>query len=226
MPTVTTASAGSASSTSLAPSRTRDETGLTATFETFLQLLTTQLKSQDPLSPMDTEKFTSQLVQFSSVEQALKTNRQLEQLVSLTRTSAAAAGLAMVGRTVRVDGSRMLVDGSGGSTVYELDGPAKSVTVRVFDADGRLVHSAAGTNAAGPNRFDWDGKLLDGRRAEAGLYRIAVAAVDAGGAPVDVRLERTAVIEAVETGDSGLVLLADGIPLAAESVRAVPTTTG
>ncbi len=223
MPTVTTAAA---TSVSLPSSRTREETGLTANFETFLQLLTTQLKSQDPLSPMDTAKFTSQLVQFSSVEQALKTNRQLEQLVSLTRTSAAASGLAMVGRTVRVDGSRVLVGASGGSTVYELDGPAKSVTVRVFDSTGKLVHSAAGAGAAGTNRFDWDGKLLDGRRAEPGLYRITVAAVDAAGANVAVQLERTAVIDAVETGDNGLVLLSDGVPLAPEAVRAVPPTTG
>lgn len=223
MPTVTTAAASSAS---LPSSRTREETGLTANFETFLRLLTTQLKSQDPLSPMDTEKFTSQLVQFSSVEQALKTNRQLEQLVSLTRTSAAASGLAMVGRTVRVDGSRVLVGTSGGSTVYELDGPARSVTVRVFDSTGKLVHSAAGAGAAGTNRFDWDGKLLNGRRAEPGLYRIAVAAVDAAGANVAVQLERTAVIDAVETGDNGLVLLSDGVPLAPEAVRAVQTTTG
>jgi len=60
----------------------REETGLASNFETFLKLLTTQLKNQDPLSPMDTESFTTQLVQFSAVEQAIKTNRQLEQLVS------------------------------------------------------------------------------------------------------------------------------------------------
>lgn len=222
MPTVTTAGASSAA---LPPPRKREETGLTANFETFLRLLTTQLKSQDPLSPMDTEKFTSQLVQFSSVEQALKTNRQLEQLVSLTRTSAATAGLAMVGRTVRVDGSRLLVGAAGGSTVYELDRPAASVTVRVFDATGKLVHSAVGAGAGGPNRFDWDGKLLDGRRAEPGLYRIAVAAADAAGAEIAVQLERTAVIDALETGDTGLVLLADGVPLAVEAVRPAPTAT-
>lgn len=223
MPTVTTATASSAA---LPSPRTREQTGLTANFETFLQLLTTQLKSQDPLSPMDTEKFTSQLVQFSSVEQMLKTNRQLEQLVSLTRTSAAVAGLAMVGRTVRVDGSRMLLGASGGSTLYELDGPAKSVTVRVFDSTGKLVHSAAGAGAAGTNRFDWDGRLLDGRRAEPGVYRIAVAAADAAGANLAVRFERTAVIDSVETGDDGLVLLSDGVPLTPQAIRAVPTTTG
>lgn len=208
-----------------AGSRSSGEIGLASNFETFLRLLTTQLQNQDPLSPMDTERFTSQLVQFSSVEQALKTNRQLEQLVSLTRTSAASAALTMVGRQVRVDGSRMLVDRQGGSTVYALPEQAANVTVRIFDADGRLVHSAAGQTAAGPHRFLWDGKLLDGGRAAAGLYRIAVEALDAQGRPIAATLERTATIEGLETRDSAVVLLADGIPVAAEAVRPLPLTT-
>jgi flagellar basal-body rod modification protein FlgD len=203
--------------------RSPGETGLASDFETFLKLLTTQLENQDPLSPMDTECFTSQLVQFSSVEQALKINRQLEQLVSLTRTSAASAALAMVGRAVRVDGSRMLVDGQGGATIYELPQRAASVVVRIFDADGRLIHSAGGGTAAGANRFVWDGKLLDGGRAATGLYRIAVTALDGQGRPIEATLERTTTIESLETRESGLVLLADGVPLAAEAVRPLPS---
>lgn len=56
---------------------------LTKNFDTFLTLLTTQLRNQDPLDPLDTEKFTSQLVQFASVEQAIKTNQHLETLIAL-----------------------------------------------------------------------------------------------------------------------------------------------
>jgi len=199
--------------------RAPEETGLAGTFETFLKLLTTQLKNQDPLSPMDTEGFTTQLVQFSAVEQAMKTNRQLEQLVSLTRTAAASAALTMVGREVRVDGSRMLIDGRGGTTIYELPERAASVTVRIFDADGRPVHSAVGGTEAGTNRFFWDGKRLDGTRAPTGLYRIAVTALDEAGRPIEAVLERTTRIDSLETRESGLVLLADGVPIAAEAVR-------
>ncbi|MCL6607228.1 MAG: flagellar hook assembly protein FlgD [Geminicoccaceae bacterium] len=221
---MSTSPVSTASQTVLRP-RAPEETGLASNFETFLQLLTTQLKNQDPLSPMDTERFTSQLVQFSSVEQALKTNRRLEELVNLTRTSAASAALAMVGREVRVDGSRMLVDGRGGVTIYELPQPAASVTVRIFDADGRLVHSAAGGTAAGANRFVWDGKLLDGSRAPTGLYRITVTALDGQRRPIEATLERTTTIESLETRESGLVLMADGVPLAAEAVRLLPSAT-
>lgn len=225
MPTVSTAATGSPSAP-VAQARRTDETSLAGNFETFLKLLTTQLRSQDPLSPMDTDTFTSQLVQFSSVEQALKANRQLEQLVSLSRSSAAASGLAMVGRKVEVDGSRMLVDEEGGSTIYELASPATSVTIRIFDPTGRLVHTAAGTTSQGTNRFDWDGKLLEGQRAPAGLYKVAVSAVDAQGRPVEARLERTTTIDSVETRDSGLVLIGGGLPLAPEAVRPLASAGG
>ena len=56
---------------------------LAQNFDTFLTLLTTQLKNQNPLEPLDTNQFTSQLVQFAQVEQQLKSNDQLATLVSL-----------------------------------------------------------------------------------------------------------------------------------------------
>ena len=60
---------------------------LSGNFSTFLTLLTTQLKNQDPTSPLDTNQFTSQLVQFASVEQQINTNRSLGQLINLTATA-------------------------------------------------------------------------------------------------------------------------------------------
>ncbi len=206
-----------------APTRpTRSETsGLSANFENFLKLLTTQLRNQDPLSPMDTDRFTSQLVQFSVVEQALRTNERLERLVSLVRTGTATSALAMVGRPVIVDGSRMRVDEQGGTTVYALDRAAASVTVRIFDENGRLVHSTTGPGAAGANRFVWDGRLLDGKRAEPGTYRIAVSAVDAGGRPLEVQFTRTTTLESIDTRGKDLVLVADGIAVPPEAIRPV-----
>src|SRR6266542_5628929 len=74
-------------------------------FTTFLQLLTTQLKNQNPLDPLDTNQFTQQLVQFAQVEQQLKTNDQLTTLVSLQQTAQSTQALTFVGKTAVVDGS-------------------------------------------------------------------------------------------------------------------------
>ena len=56
---------------------------LVQNYETFLSILTTQLQHQDPMDPMDSSQFTQQLVQFSSVEQQIRSNDQLENLANV-----------------------------------------------------------------------------------------------------------------------------------------------
>src|SRR6202035_5510495 len=116
MTTVTTTTPGlvPAASTPVTPSTssssTSNSTGIDAqtiagNFNTFLQLLTTQLQNQNPLDPLDTNQFTSQLVQFAGVEQQLKMNDQLTSLVSLQQTAQTTAALSFVGKTVGINGS-------------------------------------------------------------------------------------------------------------------------
>src|SRR6188472_127737 len=81
-----------------------DKTTLAGNFDTFLQLLTTQLKNQNPLDPLDTNQFTQQLVQFASVEQQMKQNDQLTTLISIEKSAQATTALAFVGQNVAVDG--------------------------------------------------------------------------------------------------------------------------
>ncbi|MHC4984186.1 MAG: flagellar hook assembly protein FlgD, partial [Planctomycetota bacterium] len=76
---------------------------LASTFNNFLLLLTTQLQYQDPLSPLDTNQFTEQLVQFTNVEQSIKTNSKLDQLIALQGANQLTAALDYIGKTVDVD---------------------------------------------------------------------------------------------------------------------------
>jgi len=82
-----------------------DGTEIASNFTTFLQLLTTQLQNQDPLSPMDTNQFTQQLVEFAGVEQQMKTNTSLGTLVTLQQAAQTTSALALVG-----DGGRERCD--------------------------------------------------------------------------------------------------------------------
>jgi flagellar basal-body rod modification protein FlgD len=82
-----------------------DNTEIASNFTTFLKMLTTQLQNQDPLSPMDTNQFTQQLVEFASVEQQMKSNDSLSTLVSLDQAAQTTSALNLVGATVVVDGS-------------------------------------------------------------------------------------------------------------------------
>src|ERR1700712_1251997 len=94
---------GSSSSSS---SSATDRATIAGNFDTFLQLLTTQLKNQNPLDPLDTNQFTEQLVQFSSVEQQLKTNDFLSTLVSNNSNSINSNAVGYIGKTVAASGVR------------------------------------------------------------------------------------------------------------------------
>ena len=102
MTTITPASTATGASS---VSGALDKTEIASNFTTFLQLLTTQLKNQNPLDPLDTNQFTQQLVEFAQVEQQMKSNDQLSSLVSLEKSAAATTALAYVGATVVVDGA-------------------------------------------------------------------------------------------------------------------------
>src|SRR5260370_11933633 len=107
-------------------------------FQQFLQLLTTQLQNQDPLSPLDTNQFTQQLVQFASVEQQLKTNDQLTSLVSLQQTAQSTQALTFVGKTAVVDGSTPAL--TTASPTCKLGVPTNSnVTISIANSTGQTV---------------------------------------------------------------------------------------
>src|ERR1700737_2303740 len=97
---------------------------LAGNFQTFLTLLTTQLQNQNPLSPLDTNQFTQQLVQFAGVEQQLKTNDELTTLVSLQQTAQSTQPLGFVGKTAVVDGSTAALTNS--SATWDLGVPTNS----------------------------------------------------------------------------------------------------
>src|SRR5262249_24808938 len=93
-PTVTNPSATHAASA---------QATLSANFSTFLTLLTSQLQNQDPLSPMDSTQFTQQLVQFSQVEQQIKTNSNLESLAAQFQAASASSALSYLGQSAVIN---------------------------------------------------------------------------------------------------------------------------
>src|SRR5215469_6276624 len=75
---------------------------LSANFDTFLTLLTTQLQNQDPLQPMDSNQFTQQLVQFSQVEQQINSNQNLETLISATKNQTSQSAVSYLGKSLTI----------------------------------------------------------------------------------------------------------------------------
>ncbi len=147
---------------------------LSADMNTFLTLLTTQLQYQDPLDPMDTAEYTNQLVQYSNVEQAIQTNKKLDNLLSMSIYNLGVQATGYVGKTVQVLGDMMPLDGGVAKSTYTLSKNVQECTILVKDADGKVVYTQSGEKAAGAHDFVWDGKNSAGEQMPDGVYQIVV----------------------------------------------------
>jgi flagellar basal-body rod modification protein FlgD len=187
----------STTSTSTATNASSARASLSTNFDTFLRLLTAQLQNQDPLSPMDANQFTEQLVQYSQVEQQIKTNEQLESLLGQNSTDMAGGALAYLGRVATIDSDRVAKGRDGAQWLMSLDGEARAASASILDSSGRTVRTMDLGARGRESSVSWDGRLSDGRQAPDGVYRLVVRATDAAGEPVTPKLRVEETITAV-----------------------------
>lgn len=170
----------------------------------FLTLLTSQLKNQDPLNPMDNAETTSQLAQISTVSGIEKLNATLTKMMSSNQTSDTLQAANLVGHSVLVEGNQLALTSSMAVGGYELDKPASSVTVTILDANGATVQTLElGEQEAGVNEFVWDGQSLNGAALADGRYTVKVSAKDKDGS-VEAKPLELAKVGAVLTADGDL----------------------
>jgi flagellar basal-body rod modification protein FlgD len=191
-PVTTTTNTNATANAAGAAASAVDTTEIASNFTTFLQLLTTQLKNQDPLSPMDTNQFTQQLVEFAGVEQQMKTNTTLSTLVSLQQSAQTTQALSLVGATVVVKGNTAQL--ANGQAMWSLNSsqPA-TATITVTAPSGVTAYTATGAVNAGVQTFSWNGIGNDGTAWPAGNYTLPATAVSASGqsTPISAQVEGT-----------------------------------
>jgi flagellar basal-body rod modification protein FlgD len=216
----TTPLPASSSSSSSSVSSTTGGT-LAGNFQTFLTLLTTQLQNQDPLSPLDTNQFTQQLVQFASVEQQLKTNSQLTTLVSLQQTAQSTQALGFVGKTAVVDGSTAAL--TNASATWDLSVPTNSnVNISITNSTGQTVFTGNYAVSAGNNLpFTWDGKGSDGTQWPDGSYKLTATAADSVGNPVAVSTQIQGVVNSVDLTQSPPLLSINGQNYTVSQIKSI-----
>jgi len=198
-----------------------DNTMIASNFTTFLQLLTTQLKNQNPLDPLDTNQFTQQLVQFAQVEQQMKSNDQLATLVSMDKAAQSTTALAYVGATVVVDGSTTQLTSSGGATWnFNVAKPA-TATITIKDSTGQTCYTGTMTVNPGDQKFVWDGKGSDGKQWPPGNYTITATAVDANKQPVTISTEVQAVVDSVDLTKDPPVLSINGEDYTTDKIKRI-----
>jgi len=174
-----------------------DKNTIAGNFQTFLTLLTTQLKNQNPLDPLDTNQFTQQLVQFAQVEQQLKQNDQLATLISIEKSAQATTALAFVGSTVAIDGTTAALTKGQATWSFTVPKPV-SATITIQSANGQTAYSGTFTMNAGTQSFTWDGRDGKGAQWPDGNYTILITGKDASGQTVAIPSEIEGVVDSVD----------------------------
>lgn len=194
---------------------------LAGNFDTFLKLLTTQLQNQDPMSPMDSNQFTQQLVQFSQVEQQINTNDSLKSLIALGKSRSATDAVGYLGKSVTITtGHGLLADGEGHWS-YALGNASSATTLTVTDANGKVVYTQAGEQTAGQHNFDWNGTDNNGQQMPDGVYTLAVTATGADGSAVDTAVASKGIVDEVNLTGSQPYLMIGAMAVPLDEVAAV-----
>jgi flagellar basal-body rod modification protein FlgD len=169
-----TANAASTSST-ISANTTNTLAKLAGNFNDFLSLLTTQLKNQDPTAPMDTNQFTSQLVQFTGVAEQINTNATLGQILTSSQTQQLSQASGIVGDKVAFTGGALPLQNHTAQVNFQTDG-AGPVQIAVVNSNGATGQTQTITAVSGANTWTWDGTTNDGAQLPDGAYTIAVTA--------------------------------------------------
>ena len=217
LPITPTTTPGAASFTGSAT----DRATIAENFSTFLQLLTTQLKNQNPMDPLDTNQFTQQLVQFAQVEQQMKQNDQLSQIIAMEKSAQSMVALSYVGHTVVVEGQTTQLSLPGAATwTMNVTKPA-TATVTVKDATGQTCYTGTFSVQAGQQNFSWDGKGNDGKQWPAGSYTLTATATDPSGQTAAISTEVIAIVDSVDLTKDPPILSINGKDYTVDQIKRV-----
>ena len=199
-----------------------DEATAAADFESFLMLLTAQMRNQDPLSPIDSTQFVEQLASFSTVEQQIQTNSLLEDMVAGMTASDLSNASQWVGRVVETSSPSSYF--SGEPLYYRIPDGAKGNPLEavIYNAGGDVVRRIG--LEPGQIEFSWDGTVGEGETAPEGEYLVEIDFTD-NGQIVETRTPNvlSLVTEARLIDSDAKLILSSGFVVDPDDIRAVHT---
>jgi flagellar basal-body rod modification protein FlgD len=214
---------------------TTSKNKLAKDLNSFLTLLTSQLKNQDPLSPMDSSEFTNQLVEFAQVEQQISMNDNLTNLIGLTNQSIVSSAVSYIGKTIEGESNQAPLQDGKLKAAYGLEADADDVTVVVRNDAGDIIYSRTIDQADGKSKgvhaFEWDGKDANGNQLPDGPYTLSVTAQTNDDTPVGNYVTAFGRVTGVTSINGATVLLIGKVGIPVNSVLSVtkpdePETSG
>ncbi|HEV7260520.1 MAG TPA: flagellar hook capping FlgD N-terminal domain-containing protein [Bosea sp. (in: a-proteobacteria)] len=217
---MTVSNTSSSTSTTTNTSTVTGGTSIANNFDQFLTLLTTQLKNQSPLDPLDTNQFTAQLVQFAGVEQQLKTNETLTSLLSLNSANTAINAVNFVGTEIEATGATTQL--ADNKAEWKIDMPRTGTAIiAIKDANGSTVQTVTKTLDSGSQAFTWDGTTSTGSKAADGQYTISIEARDSSGAVVTPTTTISGMVDGVDFSGGAVVLKIGDLSVPVEQIKSV-----
>ena len=144
----------------------------------FLNLLVVQLKNQDPLKPSDPTEFTSQLAQYSSLEQLYNMNESMKALEDLKGIFGRISTLSLIDKQVVVSSNSFQFEGQKVELGFHLQEAVKEATVYVKNESGQLVDTIKISNPPiGEHMLQWDGKNQQGTQMSPGMYSFSIIGI-------------------------------------------------
>jgi flagellar basal-body rod modification protein FlgD len=223
--TVTTPTTATTNSTASAASAAgaAGSQQLAGNFDTFLQLLTTQLQNQDPLDPLDTSEFTQQLVEFASVEQQIDSNTNLQTLIGLQQTSEATSAMQFLGASVTLNASSAALSNATSSpATWTLSSPSPATgTVTITNSSGQTAYAGPVSLTTGNQTYSWNGQGNNGATWPDGQYTLAINATSAAGQPVTVTTQVQGTVTGVNVSQNPPTLTVGGQSYALSAIQSI-----
>jgi flagellar basal-body rod modification protein FlgD len=221
-----TATQNAAAATAATTSGSAAQTGtsalssLSSNFGDFLQMLMTQLQNQDPTSPMDTDTFTQELVEFSGVEQQINTNSSLTQLIQLTQAGEVMQASAMTGKQVTVSSNQVPLQNSQGTIQFSTPS-AEPVDIAIYDSNGNKLCDNMMMSVKGTKTWTWNGTNSSGATMPDGSYQVVVNAENSNGTTTALTTSVIGTATGVQNLSSGMQLELGALTVPFSAVQSV-----
>ena len=188
----------------------------------FLNLLVAQLQNQDPLDPLDANEFTSQLVQFASVEQQIFQNSNLEKLLNLQETSQISQMVDFIGNRIEFASQKLPVEDGAAEFTYTIPAGVRDATINIANSAGLNVFYTDGDTNSGTHTFKWNGLDKNGRQVPDGVYTLLISAKDAFDklAEIEYTVFGTVTGAGVDNGETEL-FIGDNLSVGVDTILSV-----
>lgn len=215
-------SVSAAGTTGTTTSSTGSGPQLSADLGTFLTLLTTQLRNQDPMQPMDANTLTQQLVQFASVEQQILSNQLLEQMLGVQQAGQLADAAQLIGRRVTVESNTLPLQDGKAELILPAAGSVVTARVHIADATGSVIYTKDVTLGTGQTTWQWDGVDAQGVQRPDGAYIAIVTGSAADGTSVTISPLVTGVVTGAGRVNGDPVLRLGAATVKFDALRDLP----